>query len=299
MSVLVATTDGYHIFTSKGQHLTSLEGKALTAFAPGPDGNWLGVVDWHGLWQHAPDGTWTALATADVGLTWPLAVGDDVLVGTADARVLRLTDGELVPLPGFDTAPGRDEWHQVGSPLCVRSMTATADGGTILANVHVGGIPRAPPTGASPGSPPSRSTTTSTRCRRTRPIPASWSRRRRSGCAAAPTAAPRGRRPPKECTRRTHGPSCSSVTTCSSACPTVPSPRAARSIAVGLGRRRPQGGRRVARVARRQRRHRVPGGQRGRSPRRRRRQRVGLPVDHDEWSLVVSGMPGVRAVAVA
>jgi hypothetical protein len=149
MSVLVATTDGYHIFTSKGQHLTSLEGHALTAFAPGREGSWLGVVDWHELWQHGPDGTWTALATSDAGLTWPLAVRDDVLVGTADARVLRLAGDALVSLDGFEDTPGRVEWHAVGSPLCVRSMTATADGAAILANVHVGGIPRSIDGGAS------------------------------------------------------------------------------------------------------------------------------------------------------
>ena len=149
MSVLVATTDGYHIFTSKGQHLTSLEGHALTAFAPGVGGSWLGVVDGHELWQHAPDGTWSPLATWESGLTWPLAVGHDVLVGTADARVLRLGDGGFTPLAGFDAAPGRDEWHPVGSPLCVRSMTATGDGGAVLVNVHVGGILRSTDDGAT------------------------------------------------------------------------------------------------------------------------------------------------------
>ena len=38
----------------------------------------------------------------------------------------------------------------------------------------------------------SRSTTTCTRCSRTRPVRRSWWRRRRSGCAAAPTAGRRG-----------------------------------------------------------------------------------------------------------
>src|SRR5207302_541216 len=33
-------------------------------------------------------------------------------------------------------------WHQVGPPLSVRTMTATADGAAVLVNVHVGGIPR-------------------------------------------------------------------------------------------------------------------------------------------------------------
>jgi hypothetical protein len=149
MSVLVSTTDGYHIFTSKGQHLTSLEGHALYAFAPGTAGNWLGVVDGPHLWQHAPDGTWTPLATAPVDLTVPLAVGDQVLVGTVDARLLRLAGDRFEPVASFDAVAGRDGWHAVGIPLSVRTMTATCDGGAILVNVHVGGIPRSTDGGAT------------------------------------------------------------------------------------------------------------------------------------------------------
>src|SRR4029077_635435 len=45
MSVLVATSDGYHIFTSSGKHLTALEGRALGALVPGPDDTWVAIVD--------------------------------------------------------------------------------------------------------------------------------------------------------------------------------------------------------------------------------------------------------------
>jgi len=38
---------------------------------------------------------------------------------------------------------------RVGPPLGVRSITATSDGGVLLANVHVGGIPRSLDKGAS------------------------------------------------------------------------------------------------------------------------------------------------------
>ena len=54
----------------------------------------------------------------------------------------------VTPLPGFDATPGRDEWHRVGSALEVRSLTATADG-SLLANVHVGGIARSDDAGRS------------------------------------------------------------------------------------------------------------------------------------------------------
>ena len=59
---------------------------------------------------------------------------------------------------GFDEVPGRDTWYAgsavingqvVGPPLGIRSMSATADGSAILANVHVGGIPRSTDGGAT------------------------------------------------------------------------------------------------------------------------------------------------------
>lgn len=60
-------------------------------------------------------------------------------------------DGQVERLRGFEVMPGRETWYAgsalingqlVGPPLGVRSMTATSDGATLLANVHVGGIPR-------------------------------------------------------------------------------------------------------------------------------------------------------------
>ena len=150
MSVLVTTTDGYHIFTSSGKQLRSLEGHRVESFTPGPDGTFLAVIDRHEVWSHGSDGEWTPLAKSDTRLTAVVAAGDAVFAGTDDARVLRLTAaGALDPLPGFDTVAGRDEWHQVGSPLQVRTMTATCDGGAVLANVHVGGIPRSVDGGAT------------------------------------------------------------------------------------------------------------------------------------------------------
>jgi hypothetical protein len=142
MSVLVATSDGYHVFTSSGQHHTALPSHSVDALAPGPDGTWVAIVDRREVWQHAADGTWSPLATADVDLASVHTHRGVVHAGTYDARLLRLRDGALAPVPGFDDAPGRDEWHPVGVSLHVRSMTSTADEGAFLANVHVGGILR-------------------------------------------------------------------------------------------------------------------------------------------------------------
>jgi hypothetical protein len=150
MSVLVTTTDGYHIFTSSGKQLRSLEGHRVECFTPAPDGTFLAVIDRHEVWSHGSDGEWTPLAKSEATLTAVVAAGDAVFAGTDDARVLRLMpSGVLEPLAGFDTVAGRDEWHRVGSPLQVRTMTSTCDGAVVLANVHVGGIPRSSDGGAT------------------------------------------------------------------------------------------------------------------------------------------------------
>jgi hypothetical protein len=149
MSILVATSDGYHIFTSSGQHLTALEGRALGTLAPGPGDTWLAIVDRREVWQHAADGTWSALATSDVELSSLLTVAGVVFAGTYDARLLRLDGDRLEPVDAFDHISNRDEWHQVGPALNVRSMAATCDEKVVLANVHVGGIQRSTDLGAS------------------------------------------------------------------------------------------------------------------------------------------------------
>jgi hypothetical protein len=150
MSVLVTTSDGYHIFTSSGKQLRALEGHRVECFTPGPDGTFLAVIDRHEVWSHGRDGEWTPRAKSEATLTAVVAAGDAVFAGTADARVLQLApSGSLEPVRGFDDVAGRDEWHQVGSPLQVRTMTATSDGRVVLANVHVGGIPRSDDGGAT------------------------------------------------------------------------------------------------------------------------------------------------------
>jgi hypothetical protein len=129
-----------------------LAGQSVRALATAGRGGALAIVDAHSLCRRAAGGSWTTLATAEAELSCCVAVGDAIYVGTEDARVLRLgASGELAPLPGFDAVPGREDWYagralvngkMMGPPLGIRSITATADGAALLANVHVGGIPR-------------------------------------------------------------------------------------------------------------------------------------------------------------
>src|SRR3954463_9535768 len=102
MSVLVTTTDGYHIFTSSGKQLRSLEGHRVESFTPGPDGTFLAVIDRHEVWSHGRDGEWSPVATSESIPPAVVPAGGTVFPGTDDARVLRLApSGALEPLPAF------------------------------------------------------------------------------------------------------------------------------------------------------------------------------------------------------
>jgi len=102
---------------------------------------------------------WMTLATSEVPLSCCVSVGDVIYVGTDDARVLRVGEtGDIEPLRGFEAVAGRDTWYagsavidgqRVGPPLGIRSITVTADRRVLLANVHVGGIPRSTDGGAT------------------------------------------------------------------------------------------------------------------------------------------------------
>jgi hypothetical protein len=149
--VLVATwRDGLFVV---GETIDrELRNQSVGALAPDGRGGALAIVNGRSLRRRGPDGVWSTIATTELDLACCVAVGDVIYVGSDDARVLRVgTDGELEQLGGFDVVAGRDTWYagsalingrRVGPPLGIRSITATPDGAVILANVHVGGIPR-------------------------------------------------------------------------------------------------------------------------------------------------------------
>jgi hypothetical protein len=150
--------DGVFACIGENRH-HELAGQPVGALAPDGHGGALAIVAGHALCRRTPHGTWTTLATTDVPLSCCMSVGDIIYVGTDDARLLRVADtGDIEPLPGFEAVAGRDTWYagsadingqRVGPPLGIRSITATADRGVLLANVHVGGIPRSADGGAT------------------------------------------------------------------------------------------------------------------------------------------------------
>ena len=151
-SILVATWDnGLFSVTGKMVH-QELANPSVRSLAADGRGGVLTIVDGHSLYRRSSDGEWTAIAKSEFELSCCVPIGDIVYVGTDDAHVLRVDpDGAQQRLTGFDAVEGRDTWYagsaivngkRVGPPLGIRSMAATCDGAVLLANVHVGGVPR-------------------------------------------------------------------------------------------------------------------------------------------------------------
>jgi hypothetical protein len=151
-SILVATWDD-GLFSVSGERVRQeLAGQSIRCLAGDGHGGVLAIVGGDSLRRRSADGAWTEIARSELALSCCLAIGDFVFVGTDDAQILRVDpDGALQRLTGFDTVEGRETWYAgaaivdgklMGPPLGVRSMAATCDGAALLANVHVGGVPR-------------------------------------------------------------------------------------------------------------------------------------------------------------
>ncbi|MGB0087270.1 MAG: hypothetical protein WBP94_18090 [Rhodomicrobiaceae bacterium] len=156
-TILVATWDN-GLFSVTGKTVRQeLADQSVRSLAADGHGGVLAIVGRHSLCRRSSDGEWTEIAKSEFELSCCVPVGNVVFVGTDDAHILRVDpDGSQHRLTGFDAIEGRDRWYagsaiidgkRVGPPLGIRSMTATCDGGALLANVHVGGIPRSTDSG--------------------------------------------------------------------------------------------------------------------------------------------------------
>ncbi|MBM3760002.1 MAG: hypothetical protein FJW36_07110 [Acidobacteria bacterium] len=152
-TILIGTwADG--LFAVSGASNThEVPGQCISHLAHESAHSCLAILGQHTLCRRSPDGTWGTLATTvDIELSCVLACHETILVGTDDARLLRLdAQAKLNPIKAFDRTAGRDTWfagsaivngQRLGPPLGIRSLSASADGHSLFANVHVGGIPR-------------------------------------------------------------------------------------------------------------------------------------------------------------
>ncbi|HYV59712.1 MAG TPA: hypothetical protein VFA62_06550 [Acidimicrobiia bacterium] len=147
MSVRVGTADG--LFTLNGATERQVEGHSVTALARG----WA-IFDGETVVHETDDGWRQAMTVRSPERSLAvhgalLARSDDAIVGWGASLTRVFKKGRFEPIPGFEEVPGRGDWHAVGSRQpYVRSLTETA-GGVLLANVHVGGIPRSADDGAT------------------------------------------------------------------------------------------------------------------------------------------------------
>lgn len=158
-TLLAATwRDGLFVDTGVSVH-RELADQAVRCLAADGKGGALAIVGGRTLRRRTAEGMWVTVATAETECSCCVAVGDAIYVGTDEATVLRVgRNGIPERLAGFDRVADRHKWYAgtalidgrvVGPPLGVRSMTATCDGAVLLANVHVGGIPRSMDHGAT------------------------------------------------------------------------------------------------------------------------------------------------------
>jgi hypothetical protein len=151
-SILVATWDN-GLFSVTGKMVDQeLPDQSVRSLAADGRGGVLAIVDGHSLHRRSSNGEWTEIARSEFDLSCCVPIGNVVFVGTDDARILRVdSDGAQQCMTGFGAVEGRDTWYAgaaivdgklMGPPLGIRSMAVTCDGAVLLANVHVGGVPR-------------------------------------------------------------------------------------------------------------------------------------------------------------
>jgi len=151
-AVLVATRDGCRVFSETGQAGLELAGAPVQALAATGIRNALAIVSSTQVWMRQSPASGTAFGPAswqliaDTGRNLQsLACHRDAIFAGGDDEpfLLRVSiNGATARVESFDEVPGREQWHSQGPPLGIRALAATCDDSTLLATVHVGGIPR-------------------------------------------------------------------------------------------------------------------------------------------------------------
>jgi hypothetical protein len=147
--ILVGTESG--LWQVRGDALEPVDqftARTVTALARSGHETWA-IVDGDTLW-HSDGRRWHERASlGDRRATCVAPTPNGLLIGTAQAHLLRFVGDALEPVESFETVDGREEWHTPwGDPADVRSMAVALDG-TIFVNVHVGGVVRSRDAGRS------------------------------------------------------------------------------------------------------------------------------------------------------
>jgi hypothetical protein len=147
-AALAGTEDG--LVAVDGGSRRVLGGHRVDDLVRTPRG-WRALVDGSAVWAGAglEDGWRAAVTVPGPRARCMAALGEDLIIGTSEARLLKTAGGTATPLASFDAAEGRDRWYTPwGGPPDTRSLAVGSDG-TLYVNVHVGGILRSDDEGAA------------------------------------------------------------------------------------------------------------------------------------------------------
>jgi hypothetical protein len=150
VTIFAGSEQGLHVLGPGEPAVVELAGHEVSALARDGASRWA-IAGGQEVWRSEGSGDWTQQATASEQLRLnclaPSPAG--LLVGTSEARLLRLDGGALVPVDSFDRVEDRQKWYTPwGGPPDSRSMEVDGSG-TIYVNVHVGGIVRSRDGGSS------------------------------------------------------------------------------------------------------------------------------------------------------
>ncbi len=136
----IGTTGG--LFRLDGKEQREFTNRIVASLAVS-DGTAWAIVDGREVWRSEEGGRWQSVAEVrDRKATSILPAKSGVLVGTAEAHLLKLGDGTLETVESFDRIEGREEWFTPwGGPPATRSLSE-GPAGTLFANIHVGGVVR-------------------------------------------------------------------------------------------------------------------------------------------------------------
>lgn len=147
--ILVGTESG--LWQLRGDAFDPVEpfaARTVTALAKNGPETWA-IVDGRTLWHSAGPQWYERASLGDRPATCLASTPNGLLIGTAQAHLLRFLDGKLERIESFETVDARDEWYTPwGDPADVRSIAVARDG-TIYVNVHVGGVVRSRDSGHS------------------------------------------------------------------------------------------------------------------------------------------------------
>jgi hypothetical protein len=144
VGAFVATALG--LYSAPGT-LHAFEGSEVGALV-GEGDEWWAIVDGHEVWRSTGPGWERVARVPELRLNCLCPLEGAVLAGTSEAHLVEVSDEGPRLLSSFDEIAGRDDWFTPwGGPPDVRSMAPSQE--ALFVNVHVGGILRSNDAAAS------------------------------------------------------------------------------------------------------------------------------------------------------